>query len=100
MKVVPLGEAKNELSTYVDAAQSDRVLITRHGKPAVIMIGVEGEEMEDLMTRANPRFWEMIEERRKNPKTVSADEMRKRFGLEPKAKRARPARATAGRRPR
>lgn len=84
MKVIPLGQAKNELSSYVDQAQNDRILITRHGKPAVLMIGVEGEDLEDLMTMANPRFWEMIEERRKSSKTVSADEMRRRFGLEKK----------------
>lgn len=79
MKVVPLGEAKNELSAYVERAQHDHVLITRHGRPAALMIGVEGEELEDLMTRANPRFWEMIEERRKTSRTVSALEARERL---------------------
>jgi prevent-host-death family protein len=93
MKVVALGQAKNELSTYVDEAQSDRVLITRHGKPAVLMIGVEGEELEDLMTRANPRFWEMIEERRQGGKRVSAAELRRRLGAERTRKPAKKRRA-------
>jgi antitoxin (DNA-binding transcriptional repressor) of toxin-antitoxin stability system len=35
------------------------VLITKHGKPAALIIGVEGEDLEDLLTMANPRFWEM-----------------------------------------
>ena len=90
MKIVPLGEAKNELSAYVDEAQRERVLITRHGKPAVLLIGVEGEDLEDLLTMANPRFWEMIEERRKHSKTVSADEMRRRFGVERAPAKKRP----------
>ena len=30
MKVVALGRAKNELSAYVDQAQHERVLVTRH----------------------------------------------------------------------
>ena len=51
MKVVALGRAKNELSAYVDEAQSDRVLVTRHGRPAAIIIGVEGEDFEDLIDR-------------------------------------------------
>ncbi len=79
MKVVALGTAKNGLSSYVDAAQFDRVLITRHGKPVALMIGVEGEEFEDLMTRSDPEFWRMIETRRKSSKTVTADEMRRRL---------------------
>lgn len=81
MKVVALGQAKNELSAYVDQAQHDRVLVTRHGKPAAIIIGVEGEEFEDLMTRSDPEFWQMIETRRKASKTISSDEMRRRLGV-------------------
>jgi prevent-host-death family protein len=78
MKVVALGRAKNELSAYVDEAQHDRVLVTRHGRPAAIIIGVQGEEFEDLMTRSDPEFWQMIETRRKAAKTISSKEMRRR----------------------
>ncbi len=81
MKVVALGRVKNELSAYVDQAQQQRVLVTRHGKPAALIVGVEGEDFEDLMTRSNPEFWQMIEARRKASKTVSASEMRKRLGV-------------------
>ena len=89
MKVVALGRAKNELSAYVDQAQHERVLVTRHGKPAVLIIGVEGEDFEDLMTRSDPEFWRMIEARRKASKTISARQMRTRLGLvrKPKSKR-------------
>jgi prevent-host-death family protein len=89
MKVVALGKAKNELSAYVEEAQRDRVLVTRHGKPAALIIGVEGEDFEDLMTRSDPEFWQMIEARRKTSKTISAGEMRKRLGV---ARKPRPRR--------
>ncbi len=89
MKVVALGQAKNELSAYVDQAQHERVLVTRHGKPAVLIIGVEGEDFEDLMTRSDPEFWQMIEARRKASKTVSAGEMRTRLRLARKPKSRR-----------
>ena len=89
MKVVPLGQAKNELSSYVEAAQHDRVLVTRHGKPAALIIGVVGQDFEDLMTRSDPEFWQMIEARRASSKTVTADEMRRRLGV---PKRRRPKR--------
>lgn len=81
MKVVALGNARNELSAYVTEARRDRVLVTRHGKPAALIIGVEGEEFEDVMTRSDPGFWRMIETRRSASKTIPASEMRKRLGL-------------------
>ncbi|MBN1612340.1 MAG: type II toxin-antitoxin system Phd/YefM family antitoxin [Polyangiaceae bacterium] len=86
MKVVALGTAKNGLSSYVDAAQNDRVLITRHGRPAALLIGVEGDEFEDLMTSSDPDFWRMIEGRRRSSKTVTAQEMRRRLQVESKPK--------------
>jgi prevent-host-death family protein len=87
MKVVALREAKATLSSCVEAAQRDRILITRHGKPAALVIGVEGENLEDLLTVGNPRFWELIESRRVSRKTVSLAEVRRRLRL--------PARAAA-----
>ena len=88
MKVVPLREAKASLSRYVDRAQTDRVLITRHGRPAALVIGVQGEELEDLLTMGNPRFWEMIEARRRSTRTLPLAEVRRRLGLQrPKRRR-------------
>ena len=81
MKVIPLGQAKNELSAYVDEAQNERVLVTRHGKPAALIIGVAGEDFEDLMTRSDPEFWRMIEARRTASKTISSDEIRRGLGV-------------------
>src|SRR5712692_4462674 len=89
MKVVALREAKASLSGYIESAQEDRVLITKHGKPAALVIGVEGEDLEDLLTMGNPRFWEMVEARRASTKTLSIDEVRRRLGAAKKAKRAR-----------
>jgi len=86
MKVIALGRAKNELSDTMDEAQRDRVLVTRHGKPAVLLIGVEGESFEDVMTRSDPEFWKMIESRRRASKTISAGEMRRRLGVGNKRK--------------
>ena len=90
MKVVALGRVKNELSAYVDQAQQQRVLVTRHGRPAALIIGVEGEDFEDLMTRSDPEFWQMIEARRKASKTLSANEMRKRLGVTRKPTKRKP----------
>jgi len=86
MKIVPLRQAKQQLSGCVHEAQRERVLITKRGRPAALMVGVEGHDLEDVFLMQNPRFWEMIETRRGQP-TLSLEEVRKRFGVSKKAKR-------------
>ncbi len=44
MKRVPLSEVKDDLSKYLRLAETEEVVITRHGKPAGILIGSESEE--------------------------------------------------------
>jgi hypothetical protein len=39
---------------------------------------VEGEDLEDLLTMANPRFWEMIEDRRRKNGSATLAEVRAR----------------------
>lgn len=61
MTSVPLGEAKNRLSEYVTDVERthDRVLITRHGHPAAVLIAPEDlaalEETIDILTTAGAR---------------------------------------------
>jgi prevent-host-death family protein len=81
MKVVAVREAKASLSEYIEEAQRDRILITKHGKPVALVIGVEGEALEDLLTMGNPRFWEMIEDRRRTKSSSTLAEVRARYGI-------------------
>ena len=48
MKLIGLKEAKARLSEFVEAAQRDRILITRPGEPAALVIGVEGQDIEQV----------------------------------------------------
>lgn len=64
MKTVALREAKQQLSDYVAQAQKDKIVITKHGKPAAIIWGVEGKDFEDVVYMTNPSFWRMIKSRR------------------------------------
>lgn len=80
MKVVALRDAKQQLSGCVVHAQRERVLITKQGRPAALMIGVEGHDLEDVLLMQNPRFWKMIEARRTEP-TLAIDEVRRLLGL-------------------
>jgi antitoxin (DNA-binding transcriptional repressor) of toxin-antitoxin stability system len=64
----------------VDGAQADRVIITRHGKPAAVLVGVEGDEWEDVLLQTDPTFWKLVRARRKQP-TISLGQLKQRLGL-------------------
>ena len=78
MKIVAIKKVKEQLSGYCEQAQEERVLITKHGKPLALVIGVEGRDLEDVITESNPEFWRLMEARRREP-TISSTEMRKRL---------------------
>jgi prevent-host-death family protein len=44
MKTVPLSEVKDDLSRYLRLAETEQIVITRHGKPAGVLIGFESED--------------------------------------------------------
>ncbi len=44
MKEVPLSEVKDDLSRYLKEAEKEQIVITRHGKPAGVLIGFESED--------------------------------------------------------
>lgn len=62
MKQVPLSEVKNGLSKYLCMAEEEDIIITRHGKPAGILIGFESEdEWFEYRLENDPRFLKRIE---------------------------------------
>jgi prevent-host-death family protein len=44
MRKVPLHEAKDDLSRYLRDAEREEIVITRHGKPAGVLIGFASED--------------------------------------------------------
>jgi len=44
VKEVPLSEIKDDLSRYLREAETQEIVITRHGKPAGVLIGFESED--------------------------------------------------------
>jgi prevent-host-death family protein len=78
MKIMPLRAAKEQLSGCVNESQRQRILITKRGRPAALMVGVEGRDLEDVILMQNPKFWELIEARRAQP-SLSFEQVRRRF---------------------
>ncbi len=67
MKEVPLSEIKDDLSRFLREAEKQEIIITRHGKPAGVLIGFESEDdWFDYKLENDPRFLQRIEQARKS----------------------------------
>lgn len=67
MKEVPLSEAKDDLSRLLRQAEKQHIVITRHGKPAGLLIGFESEDdWFDYKLENDERFLKRIERARKS----------------------------------
>ena len=65
MKTVPLSEVKDDLSKYLRLAETEEVVITRHGKPAGVLIGFGSEDdWFDYRLEHDPAFRRRIESAR------------------------------------
>src|SRR5215468_5228679 len=64
---VALAEVKDDLSRFLRLAESEEILITRHGKPAGVLIGFEDEEAWfDYRLEDHPEFLHRVTEARKD----------------------------------
>lgn len=82
---VALNEVKDDLSRYLRLAETEDVIITRHGVPAGLLIGFEDPEdwWEELLLR-NPRFQERIDQSRQSLRTgqgITLEELRQKHNL-------------------
>jgi prevent-host-death family protein len=67
MKKIALSEIKDELSKYLRQAEKEEIIITRHGKPAGILIGFASEEdWFDYRLEHDPRFLARIAQARRS----------------------------------
>ena len=67
MKQIKLAEVKDQLSKYLRLAEEEEIIITRHGKPAGVLIGFASEDdWFDYRLENDPRFLRRIQEAREN----------------------------------
>jgi prevent-host-death family protein len=61
MKRVALSEVKDDLSKYLRLAEDEEIVITRHGKPAGVLVGFASEDdWFDYKLENDPRFLRRI----------------------------------------
>lgn len=65
VKEVPLSKIKDDLSRYLREAETQEIVITRHGKPAGVLIGFESEgDWFDYRLEHDPCFLQRVEQAR------------------------------------
>ena len=71
--------------------------MTRRGKPLAAVISMAGIDRESLAVSTHPKFKSLIERSRASREhgTISAEEMRRRVGVAPKANPRKPRRRRA-----
>ena len=95
MKQVALSEIKDDLSRYLRLAENEEIVITRHGKPAGVLVGFASEDnWFDYKLEHDPRFLQRIARARESlraGKGVKLEDLKR----EPKspARRARQRRS-------
>jgi prevent-host-death family protein len=67
MKEVPLSEVKDDLSHLLREAEKQGIVITRHGKPAGVLIGFKSEDdWFEYRLENDPRFLRRVKEARES----------------------------------
>jgi prevent-host-death family protein len=70
MRKVRLSEVKNDLSRFLREAETQEIVITRHGKPAGVLIGFESDdEWFEYRLQNDPRFLRRVEQARNSLRT-------------------------------
>ena len=82
---IPLNQVKDDLSRILRLAEKEDVIITRHGVPAGIRIGVENPEdwWEELLLR-DGRFRERVVQARdsvREGRGISIEELREKHDI-------------------
>jgi prevent-host-death family protein len=67
MKTVSLTEVKDDLSRYLRLAAREEIVITRHGKPAGVLVGfADDDDWFDYRLENDPRFLKRIAQARES----------------------------------
>ena len=81
MSNIPAKELQQNLESILDRAQSERIVISRHGKPCAVLLGIEAYDAEDLLLATSEDFWRMIRDRRSSGKSLLLTAVEARLGI-------------------
>jgi PHD/YefM family antitoxin component YafN of YafNO toxin-antitoxin module len=87
MKPISTTDVQTDLDAVLDLAQKERLVIMRHGKPSVVVIGVEQYDVEDWELATSGEFWRMMAEVKTRLASAPAGQAKRSGKAAPKAVR-------------
>jgi prevent-host-death family protein len=81
MSNVPEKELQKNLDAILTRAQSERIVISRRGKPCAVLVGIEDYDDENLALASSSDFWSMIRQRRGSGKSIPLAEVEERLRI-------------------
>ncbi len=93
MKTISASKMKPMLNSVLDAAQRERIIVTRNGKPSAVVMGIEAYDEEDFQLASSEDFWRMIESRRREGRSIPLAELKAQLGIDGASRKKTSARA-------
>jgi prevent-host-death family protein len=79
MKAIPIYEAKNQLSKYVELCHEEPVVITKNGRMTAFLLPYDEDEFAAVMLQYSPSFRKMIEKAGASKRHIPLREIKKRL---------------------
>jgi len=79
MKAIPIYEAMNQLSKYVELCRDEPVVITKNGRMRAFLVPYDEDEFAALMLRYSPSFRKMIDRAAASKVRVPLSDVKKRL---------------------
>ncbi|MGH8529134.1 MAG: type II toxin-antitoxin system Phd/YefM family antitoxin [Nevskiales bacterium] len=87
MRSIPLSEIKDDLSRFLRKAEKESIVVTRHGKPAGLLVGFATEDdWFDYRLENDPRFLDRISAARDSLRAGTGQKLEEIEGLTTRAK--------------
>lgn len=89
MNIAPLADVKARFSAYINQLKTAPVIVTKHGRPVAVMMGISDEDdLERIMLAISPKFQALLDKAEKRIQEtggVSHDEVWAQIEAEAKA---------------
>jgi len=79
MKAIPIYEAMNQLSKYVELCRDEPVVITKNGRMRAFLVPYDEDEFAALMLQYSPSFRKMIDKAAASKVRVPLGEVKRRL---------------------
>jgi len=81
MKIVPMGEVRNQFAKYLQESRDEPVFVTRNGKVTAVIEHIEDADIEDYLLERSTRFRKMLDKVKRERGSTTLSKYRKSRGV-------------------